>query len=154
MAWLRRETGQEYRLLSEAEWEYAARAGTQTPFSFGRTITPDQANYDGNYSYAGGPKGRYRKKTVPAGSYPPNAFGLHDMHGNVSEMVDDCWHDSYSDAPSDGRAWTSGDCGGRVMRGGSWDNVPRLLRAAIRSRLDTGFRSSIFGFRAARTPDR
>ena len=82
-------TGKAYRLLSEAEWEYVARAGTRTPFSFGRTITPDQANYNGTYSYDGGAKGRYLGKTAPAGSYPANAFGVHDMHGNVGDWVED-----------------------------------------------------------------
>ena len=90
--WLSVKTDRAYRFLTEAEWEYVARAGTETPFSFGRTITPDQANYDGNNSYD-------LKKTAPVGSYPANAFGIHDMHGNVWEWVEDCYHDSYSGAP-------------------------------------------------------
>ena len=110
--WLSRETGKPYRLPSEAEWEYSARAGTTGPFHFGATISTDQANYDGNYIYGSGREGVYRKKTVPVGSFPANGFGLHAVHGNVWEWVEDCWHASYRGAPSDGSAWvTGGDCG-------------------------------------------
>ena len=116
IAWLSNESGEPYRLLSEAEWEYAARAGTTTPFSFGETITTDQANYDGNETYADGPKGEYREQTMPVGSFPANSFGLHDMHGNVLEWTEDCWNQSYAGAPSDGSAWTSGRCDQRVLR--------------------------------------
>ena len=122
VTWLSEKTGQGYRLLSESEWEYVARAGTRTPFHYGRTISTDQANYNGNYTYGSGREGEYREKTVPVGSYPTNEFGLHDVHGNVWEWVEDCGHDSYDGAPSDGSAWTSGgDCSTRVVRGGSWD---------------------------------
>ncbi len=152
--WLSRETGAEYRLLSESEWEYAARAGTTGPFHFGSTISPEQANYDGNYTYGSGRKGRYRKRTEPVGSFPPNAFGLHDVHGNVREWVEDCWHGSYRGAPSDGRAWTTGGgCVRRVLRGGSWGDEPRLLRSADRYRSGTGLRLDDIGFRIARTLD-
>ena len=152
--WLSRETGEEYRLPSESEWEYVARGGTTEPFHFGSTVSPDQANYDGNYTYGSGRKGRYRKQTVPVGSFPANAFGLHDLHGNVREWAEDCWQDSYRDAPSDGSAWTrGGDCGKRVLRGGSWDSVPRVLRSANRFRSTTGFRSGVIGFRVSRTLD-
>ena len=131
--WLSRETGKPYRLLSEAEWEYSARAGTTGPFHFGATISTDQANYDGNYIYGSGREGVYRKKTVPVGSFPANGFGLHAVHGNVWEWVEDCWHASYRGAPSDGSVWvTGGDCGYRVLRGGSWYDDPRILRSAIR----------------------
>ena len=106
--WLSREAGAEYRLPSESEWEYVARAGTTGPFHFGLTISTEQANYDGNYTHGSGRKGEYRRKTVPVGEFPPNAFGLHDVHGNVWEWVEDCWHASYDGAPSDGSAWTSG----------------------------------------------
>ena len=139
VAWLSDKTGEQYRLLSEAEWEYAARAGTTGPFHFGSTISTDQANYNGNHTYGSGRKGVYRKKTVPVGSFPANAFGLHDMHGNAREWVEDCWHGSYASAPRDGSAWTSGcDGGQRVLRGGSWSNGPWYLRSADRGRGTAG----------------
>ncbi|MGF1454881.1 MAG: SUMF1/EgtB/PvdO family nonheme iron enzyme [Alphaproteobacteria bacterium] len=152
--WLSRETGERYRLLSEAEWEYVARAGTTTPFYFGNTITPDQANYDGSYAYIGGPKGTYHKKTMPVGSYPRNAFGVHDMHGNVWEWVQDCWHENYNRAPRDGSAWMAangGNCSRRVLRGGSWGSRPQILRSAIRNWSYPSYRFSRIGFRVART---
>ena len=152
VGWLSRKTGESYRLLSEAEREYAARAGTTGPFHFGSTISTDQANYNGNYTYGSGRKGVYREKTVPVGSFPANAFGLHDIHGNVREWVEDCWHDSYAYAPSDGRPWdTRGDCYRRVLRGGSWDNLPGNLRTAVRLRSTAGFRNIYDGFRVSRT---
>ena len=140
MRWLSKETGWEYRLLSESEWEYVARAGTTTPFHTGRTISTDQANYDGNYTYGGGREGEYRERTVPVGSFGPNGFGLHDVHGNVWEWTQDCWNESYRGAPVDGSAWERGDCGRRVVRGGSWDDVPGNLRSADRRGLGTGLR--------------
>jgi formylglycine-generating enzyme required for sulfatase activity/energy-coupling factor transporter ATP-binding protein EcfA2 len=106
-------TGREYRLPSEAEWEYACRAGTTTPFHFGETITPELVNYDGNYPYGNAPKGQFRKETTPVGSFPANAFGLYDMHGNVWEWCADDWHDSYKGAPTDGIAWI--DNSGRLL---------------------------------------
>ena len=152
--WLSRTTGADYRLPSESEWEYAARGGTTTPFHFGSTISPEQANYDGNYTYGSGRKGRYRKHTVPVGWFPENAFGLHDVHGNVREWVEDCWHRDYRGAPSDGRAWIrDGGCSYRVLRGGSWGNGPRLLRSAYRSGYGARVRNNINGFRVARTLD-
>ena len=152
--WLSRKTGEDYRLLSESEWEYAARAGTTGPFHFGTTITPDQANYDGRYTYGTGRKGRYRQRTVPVGSFFPNAFGLHDVHGNVREWVEDCWHGSHRGAPVDGSAWMSGgDCGARVLRGGSWFDSPGFLRSADRDRDAIGYRGIIVGFRVSRTLD-
>jgi len=149
--WLSGETGEAYRLLSESEWEYAARAGTTTPFHTGRTISTEQANYDGDYTYGSGVTGVYRGRTVAAGSFSPNAFGLHDMHGNVWEWVQDCWNDSYRGAPNDGSVWQSGDCRRRVLRGGSWDYLPRILRSANRLRYSTGVRYYDAGFRVART---
>ena len=131
--WLSRKTKQSYRLLSEAEWEYAARAGTDTPFHFGNTISANQANYNGNYTYGSGERGKYRGKAIAAGSFPANKFGLHDMHGNVWEWVEDCWHESYKGAPTDGSAWIArGDCNERVIRGGSWNDKPGYLRSAHR----------------------
>ena len=152
VAWLSRKTGKRYRLLSEAEWEYAARAGTEGPFHFGSTISTDKANYDGDYTYGSGRIGLDRGETVPVGSFPANAFKLHDMHGNVWEWVEDCWHASHRGAPSDGAVWTAGgECGERVLRGGSWGSLPRYLRSAYRSRNSAGIRNYYFGFRVART---
>ena len=149
--WLRRKTGKGYRLLSEAEWEYVARAGTTTPFHTGRTISTEQANYDGNYTYGSGREGVYRERTTPVGSFEPNGFGLHDVHGNVWEWVEDCWNINYRRAPTDGSAWLRGDCDRRVLRGGSWGNVPGYLRSAVRLRDTAGGRSDEVGFRVART---
>ena len=152
VGWLSSETGQEYRLLTESEWEYSARAGTTGPFHFGSTISTDQASYNGNYTYGKGRKGVNRKRTVPVGSFPSNKFGLHDMPGNVWEWVEDCWHSDYRGAPTDGSAWTSGgDCNKRVLRGGSWDFIPRNLRVANQLWDEAGGRSSELGFRVART---
>ena len=152
--WLSRKTGEDYRLLSESEWEYVARAGTTGPFHFGSTISPEKANYDGNYTYGSGRTGRYRRRTVPVGLFPSNAFGLHGVHGNVREWVEDCWHDSYRSAPSNGSSWTTGgDCGSRVLRGGSWFSRPVILRSAARDRDGSGYRDDVVGFRVARTLD-
>ncbi len=125
-------TGKEYRLPSEAEWEYTCRSGTTTPFYFGETITGELANYHANNIYANEPKGEYRGKTTPVGSFPPNAFGLCDMHGNVWEWCEDDWHNSYEGAPTDGRAWISENSNTKVMRGGSWASDPDLCRSAFR----------------------
>ncbi len=156
LAWLNERAGlagrpDAYRLPSEAEWEYACRARTTTPFSFGATISTAQANYNGNATYGGGKKGEYRQKTTPVGSFPASAFGLHDMHGNVWEWCQDCWNDTYNGAPNDGSAWTNGDCSLRVLRGGSWYYVPQYLRAASRGRNDPSDRGDGWGFRLART---
>ena len=149
--WLSDKTRQRYRLLSESEWEYVARAGTTSPFHTGSTISTDQANYNGNFTYGTGREGVYRRRTVEVGSFSPNAFGLHNVHGNVREWVQDCWNDSYRGAPDNGRAWGAGDCSRRVARGGSWNYRPRYLRSASRSRNTTGNRVDILGFRVART---
>ena len=127
--WLSGATGEEYRLLTESEWEYVARAGTTGPFHFGSTISMGQASYDVNYIYGGGSEEGGFELYPPrwVGGFPANGFGLHDVHGNVWEFVEDCWHDSYHDAPSDGSAWISGgDCGKRVARGGSWNYKPKV----------------------------
>ena len=149
--WLSRKTGWNYRLLSEAEWEYVTRAGTTTAFSWGNSITPQQANYRTTESYAGSPvTASYREQTVPVGSFEPNAFGLYDVHGNVWEWTEDCLNFKYYGAPADGSAWISGDCGYRVLRGGSWVNVPIAARSAFRLRNNSGNRYNYFGFRVAR----
>jgi formylglycine-generating enzyme required for sulfatase activity len=133
VSWLSNKTGKLYRLLSEAEWEYATRAGTTTMFSFGATLSPSEANHDGSTD-GSGPSDRNRQMTMPVGSFPPNGFGLHDMHGNVSEWVEDCWHNDYTaEAPTDGSAWLAGNCGGRVVRGGSWEDSQAELRSAART---------------------
>jgi len=151
LQWLSGKAGKSYRLLSESEWEYVARAGTTTPFHYGSTISTEQANYNGNYTYGSGGKGVSRGKTVAAGSFPPNAFGLHDVHGNVWEWVQDCVNVNYQGAPDNGSAWESGDCSRRVLRGGSWDLEPWLLRSANRGGNAAGNRNYSIGFRVART---
>ncbi|MDB9456258.1 bifunctional serine/threonine-protein kinase/formylglycine-generating enzyme family protein [Dolichospermum circinale] len=145
---LSQRTGKNYRLPSEAEWEYACRAGTNTPFYFGDNITPDLVNYDGNYPYKSAPKGKYRQQTTDVGAFPPNAFGLYDMHGNVWEWCEDDWHENYINAPTDGSAWNSrsGD-NIRLLRGGSWSFIARICRSASRNRLSRGNRFNIYGFR-------
>jgi formylglycine-generating enzyme required for sulfatase activity len=143
LRWLSGKTGQRYRLLSEAEWEYACRAGTTTAYHVGSQITHFDANFGGKVG-----------KTGEVGSYAPNDWGLYDMHGNVWEWVDDCWNDNYKGAPDDGSAWTSGDCGRRVLRGGSWNGLPEVLRSAFRDRYDTVDRGLDIGFRVARTLSR
>ena len=143
--WLSAKTGKEYRLLSESEWEYAARAGSSTRYSWGDGIGRNRAN-----CRVCGSRWDY-ERTAPVGSFAANGFGLHDMHGNVWERVEDCWNDSYDGAPSDGGAWLSGECSSRVLRGGSWYSRPQVLRAAKRGRNSTGYRNSKWGFRIART---
>ena len=149
LPWLSRKSGKTYRLLTEAEWEYAARAGTTTPFWWGSSISTNQANYDGNYTY-GGSKGEYRQKTLAVDSFAPNRWGLYNVHGNVWEWVQDCWS-AYNGAPSDGSAQTTGDCGRRVLRGGSWSNLPRDLRSAIRDGNSPSGRNYLVGFRVGST---
>ncbi|BAS57157.1 MULTISPECIES: caspase, EACC1-associated type [Leptolyngbya] len=147
---LTRKTGERYRLPSEAEWEYACRAGTTTPFHFGETITFDLVNYNGNNTYAYAAKGKYRKTTIDVGSFPPNAFGLYEMHGNVWEWCADPWHDSYTNAPVDGRVWeveSDRENNRRVLRGGSWFNSPRYCRSAARLFNAAGIRLNLNGFR-------
>ena len=126
-------TGRQYRLPSEAEWEVCLSPVTLLHlFIVAITITSDLVNHDGSYTYAQAPKGKYRKGTTPVGNFPPNSFGLYDMHGNVWEWCADSWHDDYDNAPCDGRVWQDGDNNLRVMRGGSWFNVPRFCRSALR----------------------
>jgi len=151
IAWLNGVSGASYRLLSEAEWEYACRAGSSTPFWWGTSITPEQANYNGDYTYNRGPKGAYRQKTVPVESFKRNPWGLFQMHGNVWEWCEDCWNDSYKDAASDGSARTTGDCDMHVLRGGSWYLYPQSLRSARRVGISRVNRFNYIGFRVART---
>ena len=164
---LSRATGRDYRLPSEAEWEYACRAGTTTPFHFGETISTDLANYCGEDriinetlynriinktlykgSYGEGSKGIYREQTTEVGSFPANAFGLYDMHGNVSEWCEDTWHENYNGAPTDGSAWINqNDNGSRLLRGGSWGGFPSFCRCASRNYSAPGYVFDNFGFR-------
>jgi formylglycine-generating enzyme required for sulfatase activity len=133
---LSKKTGKTFDLPTEAQWEYACRAGTTTPFHFGETITTDVANFEGNYTYGKASKGTYREKTIAVDSFAPNAFGLYNMHGNVWEWCLDPWHPNYGDAPSDDRVWdASNDSGSelRLMRGGSWRLNPGGCRSALRS---------------------
>jgi formylglycine-generating enzyme required for sulfatase activity len=149
--WLSAQTGQRYRLPSEAEWEYACRAGTKTAFSFGDDISPALANYDGNYTYNGSPKGEYRQGTSRPGEFAPNPWGLFDMHGNVWEWVQDVVHDTYDGAPVDGSAWEQGgDQSRRILRGGSWLYNPRYLRSALRNGFSATLSNDIVGFRVVR----
>jgi formylglycine-generating enzyme required for sulfatase activity len=146
--WLSRITGKAYRLLSEAEYEYAARAGSQTKYPWGDDINLNgqpMANCHGCGSQWGG------KQTAPVGSFPANAFGLHDMVGNVAAWTEDCWHDNYQEAPAHGSAWRSGDPRRRVVRGGSWMDVPIILRSANRIQVSTDWALYVLGFRVART---
>ena len=156
---LSKHTKRQYRLPSEAEWEYACRAGTTTPFHFGKTITTDLANYDGESTYGQGPKGVYRKETTEVGSFGvANNFGLYDMHGNVWEWCQDDWHNNYEGAPTDGSAWLDNEesSNRKLLRGGSWDGNPGNCRSAYRGSyfldnddLNIGFRVVCSG--AART---
>ena len=144
--WLNEDTGGGYRLPSESEWEYAARAGTRTRYSWGDEINCGQARYGRR---SGGECSDSFDGTYSVGSFEPNAFGLFDMHGNVWEWVEDCWHDNYEDAPTDGRAWTSG-CGSdvrAVVRGGSWYDIPWNLRSAYRYWIGPSDRGGNLGFR-------
>jgi eukaryotic-like serine/threonine-protein kinase len=141
-------TGKKYRLPSEAEWEYACRAKTDTPFYFGETITTELANYNGNSVYKSGVKDIYREKTTPVGSFPANGFGLYDMHGNVWEWCEDKWHENYQGAPTDGSAWINGnDNDYRLLRGGSWYSDPYYCRSAVRNRWSADNGVYIIGFR-------
>ena len=147
--WLSRETGGRYRLLSEAEWEYVARAGTQTARYWGESEAGQCRYANGGDDYA--PCADGYENTAPVGSYEPNAFGLYDVLGNVWEWTGDCWNDSYSGAPTNGSARESGDCTHRVLRGGSWNSDPRDLRSAYRGGFPAGYRDISLGFRVART---
>ena len=153
--WLWRETGEGYRLLSEAEWEYVARAGTRTARYWGESES-GQCRYANGYDRTAATSDLVAcsdeyERTAPAGSFQPNAFGLYDVLGNVWEWTEDCWNDDYSGAPAEGSAWRLGECSRRVLRGGSWNYLPRYLRSASRLWDSAGNRSYFNGFRVART---
>ena len=163
---LSQRTGRTYRLPSEAEWEYACRAGTTTPFHFGETIGDELANYcaqdreiEGKLykgAYGRGVQGKYREETTEVGQFPANKYGLHDMHGNVLEWCEDDWHSSYEGAPEDGSAWVEGDRGetNRLLRGGSWLSAPRGCRSAFRIYHSRDNRNNGIGFRVCCVPPR
>ncbi|MGA8157295.1 MAG: formylglycine-generating enzyme family protein [Rhodoplanes sp.] len=146
IAWLKRKTGRDYHLPSEAQREYATRAGTTTPFWWGSTIMLDQANYSDD----GELKGPFPLQTAPVDAFEPNPWGLFQVHGNIYEWTEDCWNEDYTGAPTDGSARTSEDCASRVTRGGSWEAYPRYLRSAFRDRYIAVNRDPHYGFRVAR----
>ena len=151
VAWLSQKTGKKYRLLSEAEWEYIARAGTTTSFWWGSSFSTSQANYNGTHTYGGEPTGEDRQKTLPVESFSPNPWGFYQVAGNSYDWIEDCFHDDYYGAPVDGSAWLTENCKGHVVRGGSWTSAPWNIRSAFRGWFPTNFRSSNHGFRLART---
>jgi formylglycine-generating enzyme required for sulfatase activity len=144
--WLRKKTGRDYRLLTEAEWEYSARAGTTTAYSWGNETGRNRANCDGCAA-------SWSKQTAPVGSMPANGFGLHDMHGNVWELVADCWQRNYLGAPPANSMQMTGDCTRRVIRGGSWFASPKFMRSSSRDSDPISYKNSNVGFRVARTLD-
>ncbi len=152
VAWLSRKTGNAYRLPSEAEWEFAARAGKQDAYWWANQAAHDYANYGADQCCSGAVSGRDRWiNTAPVGSFPANPFGLHDMHGNVWEWVEDCENNGYENAPIDGSAWITGDCSRRQLRGGSWSDTPAFVRSAYRDAYAPSSRYDFLGFRVART---
>ena len=144
-------TDKMYRLPSESEWEYACRAGSSAAFCYGNMITTDFCNYVGAHSYKGGPEGVYRHGPVPPGQFPPNKYGLYDMHGNLWEWCQDSWHDSYDGSPVDGEAWLNGGTEERVLRGGSWHDPPDLCRSSCRLKLMPSEGEDYTGVRIALT---
>jgi formylglycine-generating enzyme required for sulfatase activity len=144
-------TGKDYRLPREAQWEYACRAGTTTPFSYGETISPELANYRATIAYNNGPQGTHRGETTEVGILPGNNWGLHDMHGNVWEWCEDDWHSDYKGAPSDGNAWLENDrkTSRRLLRGGSWYDFPEYCRSSVRNYYARDLRFNVLGFRVS-----
>ena len=147
VSWLSKETGGDYRLPSESEWEYAARAGTTTRYFWGSDSGKNRANCNG---YC---RDQWKSTTAPVGSFAANAFGLYDLHGNVYEWTEDCWNDSYTGAPSEGSPWVKGDCANRVIRGGSWLSHPERATVSRRTNAPVFERANSIGFRVARTID-
>jgi formylglycine-generating enzyme required for sulfatase activity len=150
VAWLSRRTGKTYRLPSEAEREYATRAGTATPFWWGASISTDRANYDGRTAYADGPKGAWLQRTVPVANFRPNPWGLYGVHGNVWDWTADCWNEANAGNPGDGSPRRTGNCTWRVVRGGAWNYPPADLRSAHRYWNLPHNRSTVQGLRVAR----
>lgn len=144
ISWLNGKTRRNYYLPSEAQREYVTRAGTTTPFWWGSSIGPNQANYNDRA------RGDFDFQTGTVQSFEPNPWGLYQVHGNVYDWTEDCWNENYDGAPTDGSAWTSGDCNSRVARGGSWDSFPRYLRSASRNVYIAVNRNPRYGFRVAR----
>ena len=153
LKWISEKTGKPYRLLSESEWEYVARAGKSTPFYTGDTVSTDQVNFRGWRGVGAGRKETFRDKTMPVGSFKPNQFGLHDVSGNVWEWVQDCWNEDYRGAPAYGNAWGDGNCDVRVIRGGSFGDYGGEVRLAVRYRVSSKERSMTIGVRIARSLD-
>jgi len=147
--WLSKRTGANIRLPTEAEWEFACRAGTTTPFWTGETISTEQANFDGGYTYNGGEKGVKLGKTTPVDTFAPNPWGLHDMHGNVWEWCASIFDEEYNGLELEDAGY-SDDLGTRVVRGGSWHNVPGGLRSASRNKLRPSYHYLRVGFRVVR----
>jgi formylglycine-generating enzyme required for sulfatase activity len=153
VAWLSQFTGKKYRLLSEAEREYIARAGTKTPFWWGTIPSTTKANYDGTKKYADEAVGLYRQETLSVNTFDSNPWAFFQVSGNTWDWVEDCYHDTYDGAPKDGSAWTTGDCSRHMLRGGSWGSQPRNIRSAARWRLPLDTREPYYGFRVARICD-
>ena len=149
---LSQRTGLAFTLPSEAQWEYACRAGTTTPFAFGDTITPELDNFNGEFTYANGPKGQFRAETTDVASFPAIGWGLHDMHGNVREWCLDTWHGSYEGAPTDGSPWLKGNDSTKMLRGGSWYLHPRFCRSASRLHFRPDYASLNVGYRVVCLP--
>jgi formylglycine-generating enzyme required for sulfatase activity len=150
VVWVSLKTGRRYRLLTEAEREYVTRAGTSSSFWWGSSISTNQANYDGEFAYGDSTPGAFRGKTVAVDSFLPNPWGVYQVHGNLYDWVEDCYHNNYRGAPSDPTAWLSNDCDAHVARGGSWLDDPRSLRSAYRLHLSPDMRFRNLGFRVER----
>ena len=149
MPFLREKSGKAYRLLSEAEWEFAARGGTNTPFAGGESLAPTQANFDASTAAGSKKQGSYEGKSVEVGTFPPNPYGLHDMEGNVFEWVEDCWNPTHAGAPAVASP-RGGDCKRRVAKGGAWYYEAEFARPSARMSFPKGSRLNVIGFRVAR----